>query len=218
MQTLEAPFLVGIILALQAACVTPEYRQHNDLHDLSGGLKVGDIVETSTGEVIARDRLMAELAAVKIVYVGETHTSAEDHRVQLQVMKGLYAQNPSLVLALEMFPREAQPLLDEYAQGVISEEEFLKKVKWKENWGYPFELYRSLLTWAKDHQIRIVGLNAPREIVSKIAQSGLSSLTTSERNRVAQDFSIRRPEARRIYSSAISPAPQRQYHGFQHLP
>ena len=109
-------------------------------------------------------------------------------------MKGLYAQNPSLVLALEMFPRETQPLLDQYAKGVITEEEFLQEVKWDEVWGYPFQLYRGLLTWARDHHLKIVGLNAPREIVSKIAQSGLAALSLAERNRVAEDFHLNDPE------------------------
>jgi uncharacterized iron-regulated protein len=91
---------------------------------------------------------------------------------------------------MEMFPREVQPILDEYLNGSITEEAFQKEVNWNQIWGYPFQLYRDILSWAREHRIRIVGLNAPREIVSKIAQSGLSSLTVSERNRVARDFHL----------------------------
>jgi uncharacterized iron-regulated protein len=162
--------------------------RHPGPQDHPGAIRVGDIIETGTGRIIPAAVLMADLAEVRVIYVGETHSSREDHRVQLEVLKGLYARNPSVVLALEMFPREAQSLLDQYAQGLITEEEFLRQVKWDQVWGYPFPLYRSLLSWARDHRIRIVGLNAPREIVSKIAQSGLAGLDAGERNRVAQDF------------------------------
>jgi uncharacterized iron-regulated protein len=181
-------FLPGLALILQAACMTDVLHRHPNLQDLPGGIKVGDIIETSSAEIISFETLMAELAHVRVIYVGETHPSAEDHRVQLQVMKGLYARNPALILALEMFPREAQPLLDQYSKGSITEEEFLQEVKWEQVWGYPFPLYRSLLSWARDHHIKIVGLNAPREIVSKIAQSGLAGLDGAERNRVAREF------------------------------
>ena len=181
-------FVLGMVMTVQAACLPSGLRQHTNSQGLTGGLKVGEIVETSTGEVISYDTLMAELARARVIYVGETHTSSEDHRVQLQVLKGLYSQNRSLVLAMEMFPREVQPILDQYAKGLISDEVFLKEVNWDQVWGYPFQLYRGILTWARDHHIGIIGLNAPREIVSKIAQSGLSSLTVSERDRVARDF------------------------------
>lgn len=182
--------LAGIVVTLQIACATPGYRKDSRLQEPPEGLKVGDIIVTSTGEVVTRDALPAELAHARIVYVGETHTNVEDHRVQLQILRGLYSRNPSLTLAMEMFPREAQPLLDEYGKGLISEEAFLKEVRWDQIWGYPFALYRGILTWAKDHRVRIVGLNAPNEIVRKIARSGLSSLTASERDRVARDFHL----------------------------
>jgi uncharacterized iron-regulated protein len=181
-------FLLGVTLILQAACMTDVLHQRPNLYNLPGGIRVGDIIETASERVISFETLMAELAHVRVIYVGETHPSAEDHRVQLQVMKGLYAQNTTLILALEMFPREAQPLLNQYAKGTITEEEFLQEVKWEQVWGYPFPLYRNLLSWARDHHIKIVGLNAPREIVSKIAQSGLAGLDAGERNRVAQEF------------------------------
>jgi uncharacterized iron-regulated protein len=187
-------FLVGLLLTLQAACGTTGPHRQANLQYSPGGIKVGDIVETTTGKVISSRTLMAELAKVRVIYVGETHNSAEDHRVQLQIVKGLYTQNPSLTLALEMFPREAQPLLDQYAEGSITEEEFLQEVKWDHVWGYPFPLYRSLLAWARDHRISIVGLNAPREVVAKIAQTGLAGLDASERNRVAKDFHMDDPK------------------------
>jgi uncharacterized iron-regulated protein len=185
--------LIGTILTFQGACMHLGSHQHGDDHGLSGGLSAGQIVETNTGETISFDVLMADLSRANVIYVGETHTSKEDHRVQLQILKGLYARNHSLVLALEMFPREAQPLLDQYANGSLTEDEFLKEVRWDEIWGYPFELYRPIISWAKDHHMRIVGLNAPREIVAKIARSGLSSLTEGERERVAEDFHLNDP-------------------------
>jgi uncharacterized iron-regulated protein len=183
-------FLLGMVLTAQVACLPSGIRQHTNFREFSGGVKVGDILDTKTVEVISYNTLMSELARPRFIYVGETHVSGEDHRVQLKIVQGLYAQNRSLILAMEMFPREVQPILDQYINGSISEEVFLKEANWDQNWGYPFALYRAILTWAREQQIRIIGLNAPREIVSKISQSGLSSLTVSERDRVARDFHL----------------------------
>lgn len=199
--------LFGTILALQVACGGTGAFRRSEIPKPPTGLKIGDIVATRTAEVLSRDALMAALAGVRIIYVGESHPSIEDHRVQLQVMQELHSRNPSLVLALEMFAREAQPLLDEYAGGRLSEEELLERVRWDQNWGYPFVLYRGLLSWARDHGIRIVALNAPREVVSKIAHSGLASLTEKERDRIARDFHLNDPK----HEAYV----RRQYH--QHL-
>ncbi len=181
-------FLIGSVVAGVSACMPAGLKRPLSLHEIDGGLKVGDIVDAHTGDVLSFPVLMAKLARARLIYVGESHTSKEDHRVQLKVLKGLHAQNRSLTLAMEMFPREVQPLLDRYASGEIPEEEFLKEVDWDRTWGYPFQLYRGIMTWARDQRIRIVGLNAPHEVVRKIAQSGLSSLTVTERNRVAREF------------------------------
>ncbi len=48
------------------------------------GLQVGDVVETATGKVIGIDELISRLSNVSVVYVGEMHTSENDHKVQLE--------------------------------------------------------------------------------------------------------------------------------------
>lgn len=148
-------------------------------------LEPGDIVETKTGAVIPFDALLAELADAQVIYVGETHTSMEDHRIQLRVAEGLYARNPKLILAMEMFPRNLQPLLDEYSQGAMTEQTLFTKSDWKNVWGYPFQLYQPLLAWARQQHVKLVGLNAPPAVVRKVGQRGISSLAPEERNQIA---------------------------------
>ena len=52
-------------------------------------LKIGNVVETATGNVIDIDKLAGKLSNVSIVYVGEMHTSQEDHKVQLKILQKL---------------------------------------------------------------------------------------------------------------------------------
>jgi uncharacterized iron-regulated protein len=187
-------FFLGIgILSLMSCSAAPPL-QPLTLQGFSQILKPGDVVETATGEILSFESLINALSKVQIIYAGETHTGIEDHRLQLKILKGLQARKPSLTLALEMFPAEAQPILDQYSQGLISEKEFLEKIEWEKNWGYPFDLYRGLFHWARARHLEMVGLNAPIEIVNLIAQKGLESLNPMERTRVASDFHRDHPE------------------------
>ncbi len=160
------------------------------------GLKPGDILETRTGQVISPEVLLERLDEARVVYIGETHTRPEDHQIQEWILKGLFDRHPSLAVALEMFPREVQPLLDRFSRGEETEEDFLRKVDWEEIWGYPFRLYRPMVLFAREKRLPLIGLNAPREVVTKIARQGLSGLSPEERRRVAETILSDQPEDR----------------------
>jgi len=160
-------------------------------------LRIGDVLETATGKVITMDQLIDILSKVSIVYTGETHTSAEDHSVQLAILQQLSRGGRCVELAMEMFPVSAQPVLDKYIHGGMSEEEFLKEVEWEQTWGFPYSLYRGLINWQKEKHLPVLGLNAPNKIVRKIAHSGLDSLTPDERLQVAGEFHLDDPANRK---------------------
>jgi len=184
-----------------AACAAPGARRTTAGDGAARALKTGDIIETANGRTISFDTLMDDLYKARIVYIGETHASAEDHRVQRETLQGLYEKNHSIVLAMEMFPREVQPVLDRYSKGIVTEEAFLKEVDWDGVWGYPFQFYRGILAYAREKRLRIIGINAPRGVVSKIARTGLSSLPPQERRRIATDFHLDDPSHRELVKS-----------------
>jgi uncharacterized iron-regulated protein len=91
---------------------------------------------------------------------------------------------------MEMFPVEAQPILDRYIRGEMTEENFLKEVEWEEIWGFPYSLYRDLIDWQKEKHMPVLGINAPNKAVRKIGRKGLGSLTPDERAQVAREFHL----------------------------
>lgn len=155
------------------------------------------IVDTRTGAVIPFEALISDLSKAQVVYLGETHTSIEDHRIQLKIAEALHRTSPHLMLALEMFPRESQNILNLYSQGQLSEEEFLKQVEWEKVWGFPFPLYRPILSWAAEKKVPLIGLNASQDVVKAISRRGLTALSPSDRARVAEDFNLSDAEHRR---------------------
>ena len=182
---------ICVALSLMAACSTPGGSlQPQSAPQGPAELHVGAVVETATGNVIGMDELIGKLSKVSVVYVGEMHTSAEDHKIQLAVLQKLSQGGQCVELAMEMFPATAQPVLDRYVRGEMSQEDFLKDVGWEEVWGFPYSLYRNLIDWQKQNLMPIIGLNAPNKVVRKIAHNGLSSLTPDERSQVAGEFHL----------------------------
>jgi uncharacterized iron-regulated protein len=167
MNTPKLPFTALVYLMVLASSYgckgLTKPRPSLTLQGFSQALQPGDIVDTQTGRTISFDILMDNLSKARVIYVGETHTSIEDHQIQRRILQSLYDRNPHLNLAMEMFPRGTQKVLDRYSSGLMSEHGLIQEANWHEIWGYPFQLYRSILTWARSKQLKIIGLNAPPE-------------------------------------------------------
>jgi uncharacterized iron-regulated protein len=56
---------------------------------------VGQWVEPSSKAELTNRDVLAEAAESRVVLLGETHTSKEDHLWQLQTLAGLYASRRS---------------------------------------------------------------------------------------------------------------------------
>jgi uncharacterized iron-regulated protein len=80
-----------------------------------------------------------------VIFIGEEHQSRISHHAELAILKGLAERDSNLVLALEMFERDIQDVLDAYLTGKISEEQveslqshalFDSRISGKETPGY----------------------------------------------------------------------------------
>lgn len=117
-----------------------------------------------------------------VVYVGETHDQPLDHMAQLEALKAMkIARGSKIAVGFEMLNQTLQPVLNDYAEGKIGEEEFLSKVDWKKEWGFDFNMYKPLFDFIVQHKLRAIALNVPKKVVGKIARTGLDSLTPEER-------------------------------------
>src|SRR5262245_29476053 len=118
---------------LVCACATPgpsEERAGPRTRDearplvaLADALRVWD---SRAGAELALDALLDRLAEADVVFVGETHLDDTTHRFELAVLDGVRARRAGrVVLSLEMFERDVQPVLDDYLAGRVDEPAFL---------------------------------------------------------------------------------------------
>ncbi|MDH4229325.1 MAG: ChaN family lipoprotein [Nitrospirota bacterium] len=131
-------------------------------------LPAGTIVHVASGRELSPAELMDNLAGARVVYVGEMHTSIEDHRVQLDIIRALDQRSGGRVMVgMEMFQHTAQPGLDRWVAGDMDEAEFLRL--WYDNWSEDFAYYADILRYARDRHIPLIALNATGEEVRQVS-------------------------------------------------
>lgn len=126
------------------------------------------------------ESMLADLARADVVFLGEEHDDPNTHRLELAVLEGLTRRRVPLVLGMEMFERDVQPVLDQYLVGAISEDQFLAAAR---PWPRYATDYRPLVEFAKTHAIPIVASNVPRRIASDVSRNGLSAVNQLEADR-----------------------------------
>jgi uncharacterized iron-regulated protein len=141
-----------------------------------------ELVEAAGTHIV--ERIPAAAARAPVVLLGEQHDSAADHRWQLAVIRTLYAEDPSMILGFEMFPRAAQPALNAWVAGQLSEDAFLQRTDWAHVWGFPPELYMPIFRFARDHRVPMLALNVSHQLVHLVAKNGWAGVPLAAREGV----------------------------------
>jgi uncharacterized iron-regulated protein len=138
-------------------------------------------------EPVAGHAVLTRAAAAGIVLLGEQHDDADHHRWQAQVLAGLLALRPDLVIGFEMFPRRVQPALDRWVAGELTVAALLAQTGWEENWNLPIDLYLPLFEFARINRLPMIALNVDATLTrASASRVGTISPSTSARASAAQ--------------------------------
>lgn len=133
------------------------------------------------GQILLTSGVVADAAKQKVVLLGELHDSSSHHLWQATMIAALAARGRDVIVGLEMLPASAQPVLDQWIAGELSESEFLKHSGWSEYWRFDPELYMPILRVARLYRIPVYGLNVDRALVNLVKTKGWENLSESER-------------------------------------
>ncbi|MBF9143410.1 ChaN family lipoprotein [Hymenobacter properus] len=130
---------------------------------------------SATGQPADYDQMLQELTQADVVLFGEQHNDALAHWLELQVAKDLLKlKKPGqLVLGMEMFERDVQPLVSQYAAGTLADTAFERQARPWPNYATD---YRPLLQLARENHLPVIGTNAPRPFAKVVAQRSLTAL------------------------------------------
>ena len=167
--------LASLLLAAAAAACASTL-------DLPGGDGVLDARDERADDW---DGMIDDLASVRIVYVGESHTNPEHHEIQRRILEALAERRPHLLLGMEMLQRPYQEVLDRWSAGGMDEAAFLREANWYGQWS-DWRMYGPILRLARDRHARVVGLNVDWTTITEIGRVGLDGLPPWRRAQIPE--------------------------------
>ena len=133
--------------------------------------ETGSIFHLPTGVKVSFDQLIGTVQSSRVIYVGETHDNLEAHRVQVEIIKALNNKFPGqLAVGMEMFRRSAQPQLDLWQSGLLSDKKF--RSLFYKHWGTDYRIYRPIFDFIAKNRLPLLGLKSNRETQKKFKKEG----------------------------------------------
>ncbi|MEL6251355.1 MAG: ChaN family lipoprotein [Bacteroidota bacterium] len=145
-------------------------------HSLLGqvdGNQAFKIFDVELGQEISLEKLRDASSEFDVLFWGEEHDDSLGHILQDSLYHLLLNRYNTVALSMEMFETDGQYILDEYLDGLITEEKFLSDAR---PWATYERAYRPLLERAKEGKQAVIAANAPRRYVSMVSRNGLGEL------------------------------------------
>jgi len=134
--------------------------------------------------LISSNEFLRNAAKGRVVLLGEHHAQGDHQRWELHTLAALHALNPNMAIGFEMFPRKAQPVLDKWIAGELTEAEFLEQSNWQKYWNFDSKYYMPLFHFARMNQIPIHALNVSRDLLKKVRKDGWQNIPEKDREGV----------------------------------
>ena len=151
------------MLARQRSAV---HRLKRDLFGSDGSLKhpyFRDLRRelSASFEPVTQATVVRACASADMVFVGDFHADPACQRVAADVLEQMAARSRRVVLGVEFVYTRQQEILDRRQSGSIDDRTFLRRIHYREEWGYPWEGFRDLLDRARRLGVRVVALDRP---------------------------------------------------------
>jgi uncharacterized iron-regulated protein len=146
------------------------------------------IIDAERALVLSVEELASAVIGHDVVFFGEFHGDSLIHATQLRLLEEIAEMTDRpVVVAMEMFERDVQQVVDRYLDGQTDEDAFLAASRPWRNYASD---YRPLVEMARRHGWPVIAGNIPREVASRIAREGLAALSgddLAERGLIAED-------------------------------
>lgn len=122
------------------------------------------------------EAMLADVAGADVLFLGEQHDDPATHRLEIAALEGLARRRGNVVLSLEMFERDVQPVLDNYLVDRAPEAAFLARSR---PWPRYATDYRPMVELAKSRHWPVVASDVPRRLASLVSRRGLGTVLDS---------------------------------------
>ncbi len=160
----------------------------------------GQLLEGSTLAPATLQDVVAKVGAGSILILGESHGLAAHRDQHIAAMQALKNFGRKVSVALEFINYTDQTFVDQYVTQQLPEAEFLKDIQWQ---GIDFQFYKQQLLFSQLSSGYSVGINLPRAITSKLAKTGLASLSQEEARLLPPSFQLGRDSYKQRFTDVI---------------
>jgi uncharacterized iron-regulated protein len=134
-------------------------------------------ISLETESIVPFEHVLEEIGEDRVIFIGEIHGDRKSHTIEFEVLKYLHERGDEVVIAFEMFPSMEQRILDQWVDGTIDERQFV--------WSYyrivnlPYYTYKEILRFARYNGISVKGINADKNLISKVSKDGIDNVSPS---------------------------------------
>ena len=191
----------GVTLVFLSACTS--------VPSLSAGRSTavaasGFWLDFASGQSVSDEEVFRDLSTAGVIFVGESHSNARHHEVQLWLLQNLFARRLPLVLCLEQLETRDQPAVDRYLRREIDFDTLAREIAWAEKWGN-YADYRPLCEFARQHRIPLRALNAPASIIRAVNRGGgIARLPPDQRAQLPDEIFLDHPVYERVTNLALA--------------
>jgi uncharacterized iron-regulated protein len=139
-------------------------------------------------QLLKQPQFWSRIADAEVIYVGETHSSREDHAYELELIRAMIRRRIQFAVGWEMFDRTQQSDLDQFNDGRLSLAELFARTGFAKSWATYSPLYAKILETTAHAHVLNIALNAPAALAHKVAMG--EPLSPGEKRQVPIDFRI----------------------------
>lgn len=130
-------------------------------------------IRNTKGESVTLEAISEAAQDKQFVFVGELHGEAVAHQLELELLQQLHTKyGDKLILGMEMFETDVQPIINEYWQGQINTRSFESEARVWDN----YVDYRPIVEFAKAYHVPLVATNVPRRYANAVYHQGVGIL------------------------------------------
>lgn len=166
-----------LVLSLTlASCAKPQPLQYE-----TGFITQETIYSLKEARIISNKRLIQQLEAYPVIFVGDFHNNDTVHRFTAELIRDL-GKKYKIYLANEWFTPVQNDTLDLFAKNDINETEFVKEIDWEDNVGYKYESFKPIYQSLKEVKGNMYGINLSKDERKRISLQEVNRMSGNEKS------------------------------------
>ena len=120
------------------------------------------------------EEILRGILKANLVWVGDYHALAASQMLVVELLKTVSQRKANIAVAVEPVFARSQESLDRWMSGKISEQEFLERIRYYEEWGCEWTGYKAIFQTARELRVPVYGVDChPRNDMRSIGRRDL---------------------------------------------